>query len=88
MRRTFLCNRVVTITITAAALAVGLRAQSAANADAEFLRKAYDTYRAQQKSSPHATVPWQYLGPRNISGRATDIAVADRATGRRICSTH
>ena len=63
--------------------AAGLRAQSAP-ADAEFLRKAYDTYRSMQKSSPHATVPWQYLGPKNISGRATDIAVADRAAGRRI----
>ena len=30
-------------------------------------------------------VPWQYLGPTNISGRATDIAVADR--GRRAAST-
>ena len=35
-------------------------------------------------SSPYAPIPWQYLGPTNISGRATDIAVADARSGRRI----
>src|SRR5215210_6932452 len=65
------------------ALVAGLRAQTAV-ADAEYLRQAYDTYRTMQKSSPHANVPWQYLGPKNISGRATDIAVAERPAGRRI----
>src|SRR5829696_5179967 len=65
------------------AVVAGLRAQTPV-ADAEYLRKAYDTYRAMQTSSPHANVPWQYLGPKNISGRATDIAVADRSAGRRI----
>ncbi|CAN5865219.1 hypothetical protein BH18ACI5_BH18ACI5_00920 [soil metagenome] len=84
MRPTFPFGRVLTVTIAAAALAAGLRAQSPAKADAEFLRKAHDSYRTMQKSSPHASAPWQYLGPKNISGRATDIAVADRAAGRRI----
>ena len=63
--------------------AVGvLSAQS--GRDAEFLRRAYETYRTMQTSSPYASVQWQYLGPKNISGRATDIAVADTAAGRRI----
>jgi photosystem II stability/assembly factor-like uncharacterized protein len=53
-------------------------------ADAEFLRKAYDTYRSMVQSSPHRSLMWQYLGPTNISGRATDIAVADRGTSRHI----
>ena len=35
-------------------------------------------------TSPYAPIPWQYLGPTNISGRATDIAVADTRSGRRI----
>jgi photosystem II stability/assembly factor-like uncharacterized protein len=69
--------------IAALALAAGLQAQSP-KADAEFLRKAYDTYRTMKKASPHASVPWQYLGPTNISGRATDIAVADSGGSRRI----
>jgi photosystem II stability/assembly factor-like uncharacterized protein len=63
-------------------------AQSAAPADAEYLRKAYDTYRSMAQSSPHAGVPWQYLGPTNISGRATDVEVADRGTARRIYAAY
>lgn len=63
---------------------VGLRAQSPARGDAEFLRKAHESYRTMQASSPYAGLAWQYLGPKNISGRATDIAVADSPAGRRI----
>lgn len=62
----------------ALALTLGIRAQGTAPADAEYLRKAYESFRALQQSSPYREVPWQYLGPTNISGRATDIAVADR----------
>src|SRR5688572_18877314 len=41
-----------------------LRAQQApVAADAEYLRKAYDTYRSMMQSSPYKGVPWQYLGP-------------------------
>ena len=57
---------------------------AAAKADADYLRKAYDTYRSMQRSSPYSRTPWQYLGPTNITGRATDIAVADRAGARRV----
>jgi photosystem II stability/assembly factor-like uncharacterized protein len=64
--------------------AVLLRAQAPAPADAEFLRKAYETYRSMAQSSPSRGVSWQYLGPTNITGRATDIAVADRGSSRRI----
>ena len=60
------------------------RAQAPARADAEFLRKAYDGYRAMREASAYSGIPWQYLGPTNISGRATDIAVADRGQSRRI----
>jgi photosystem II stability/assembly factor-like uncharacterized protein len=62
----------------------GGSAQSADRADAEFLREAYDRYRAMAESAPTRTVPWQYLGPTNISGRATDVAVADVGATRRI----
>ena len=80
-------SRIVTV---AAGLAARRRArrgpgaQGPRRADAEYLRTAYDTYRSMARSSPYAGVPWQYLGPTNISGRATDIAVADRGTSRRI----
>ena len=69
------------LAIVAAAAASG---QSPGRADAEDLRSAYDTYRSMQRSSPHAPLTWQYLGPTNLSGRATDIAVAQRGPSRRI----
>ena len=53
-------------------------------ADAEYVRSAYDSYRSMRQESPYRALRWQYLGPTNISGRATDIAVADRGSARRI----
>ena len=67
-------SRIVTVAAglaAAAALAGGPGAQGPRRADAEYLRTAYDTYRSMARSSPYAGVPWQYLGPTNISGRAT-----------------
>jgi photosystem II stability/assembly factor-like uncharacterized protein len=61
-----------------------VHAQPPAKADAAYLLKAYDTYRSISQSSPYRSISWQYLGPTNISGRATDIAVADRNGSRRI----
>ena len=63
-------------------------AQALAKADAEFARKAYDTYRSMQQSSPYRSLSWQYLGPTNISGRATDIAVAEKGGARRIYAAY
>lgn len=83
-RSTSAVVRLVILSLTTVALMAGLRAQAPAKADAEYLRKAYETFQSMQQSSPYKTVAWQYLGPTNISGRATDIAVADRGTSRRI----
>ena len=82
IRRSTLSRGVLVLAV--ALTAVVLRAQTPARSDAEFLRKAYESYRTMQTSSPHASVPWQYVGPNNISGRATDLAVADTPAGRRI----
>jgi photosystem II stability/assembly factor-like uncharacterized protein len=60
----------------------------AVTADAEYAREAYDAYRAMRESSPYRTLSWQYLGPTNVSGRATDIAVADTQSGRRIYAAY
>lgn len=35
----------------------------------------FDLHREMVESSPFSTLPWQHLGPTNISGRATDLAV-------------
>ena len=77
-RRAAVVGMLATLTVA------GVRSQSAQRADADYLRAGYETYRSMQRSSPHATLTWQYLGPINLSGRATDIAVADRGSSRRI----
>src|SRR5690349_18922057 len=53
-------------------------AQNTSKADAEFLRRAYDTYQTQRQASPTQAVNWSYLGPTNVSGRSTDVAIADK----------
>ena len=76
--------RLIAAAAALVAITGGLRAQTPARADADYLRRAYDTYRTMRTASPYASLAWQYLGPTNISGRATDIAVADRSGARRI----
>ena len=61
-----------------------VRAQQGQKADAEYLRDAYETYRSMLQSSPFRGIAWQPLGPTNISGLATDIAVAEKNGVRRI----
>jgi photosystem II stability/assembly factor-like uncharacterized protein len=72
------------IVALAAASITAFRAQAPASVDAERLLQAYNTYRTMATASPYRAIRWQYLGPTNISGRATDIAVADRQGARRI----
>ena len=79
----------VTIAVALLILISGLAwtapsAQSAQRADAAFLVVAWDKYQAMRQASPYRTESWSYLGPTNVSGRATDIAVADRDGRRRI----
>ena len=69
-------------------VATDLRAQQAPKADAEYLRSAYDTYRAMMHASPYSAIPWQPLGPTNISGRATDVAVSEKGGARRIYAAY
>ena len=63
-------------------------APSTVRADADYARAAYDSYRSMLQSSPYRSLRWQYLGPTNISGRATDVAVADRGAARRIYAAY
>jgi len=82
-QRCRLRRRVAGLTLVGATVLIALNAQSR-RADADFLRAAYDSYLSLQRSSPYASLKWQWLGPTNISGRATDIAVAQRGGTRRI----
>src|SRR4051812_34133812 len=61
-----------------------LPAQSPRRADADFLRQAYSTYQTMRRASPYGSASWSFLGPTNISGRATSVAVANTNVGRRI----
>lgn len=74
----------VLCTAVALTLEFPSHAQQSARADAEYLRTAYDRYRVLMQASPYRAIRWQPLGPTNISGRATDIAVAQRNGARRI----
>src|SRR5688500_13840592 len=69
-----------------AALAISVYTAPGASAqtrvDASAVITGYDAYRQMREASPTAGVPWQYLGPTNVSGRATDVAIADKG-GRR-----
>ena len=46
--------------------------------------KAWDAHKAMAQSSPYTAMNWSYIGPTNISGRTTDVAVADHGTSRRL----
>jgi photosystem II stability/assembly factor-like uncharacterized protein len=87
-RRSRVWRRPAVAGMLATLIVAGLIGQSAQRADADYLRAAYETYRSMQRSSPYASLKWQYLGPINLSGRATDIAVADRASSRRIYAAY
>src|SRR5690349_16717070 len=52
--------------------------------NADGLYKAWGTYQTMRQASPYRTATWQSLGPTNISGRATDVAVADVGDSRHL----
>src|SRR5436190_15674997 len=78
----FLAGLVASVAL--AVLGLHAQTQTPVKADAEFLRHAYDSYRTLRAASPYQTDSWSYLGPTNISGRSTDVAVADKDGHRRL----
>ena len=70
--------------VVVASVSVLLRGQGTTRADADYARGAYEKYRVMAQSSSYRGVPWQYLGPTNVSGRATDVAVVENGAARRI----
>ncbi len=75
------------VAVFAAALAFSLPtigAQAPADGDHTAHLKAWDTHVVMTQSSPYASMTWSYIGPTNISGRMTDVAVADHGTSRRL----
>ncbi len=50
-------------------------AQAPGATDGAFRLKAFLQHLALGEASPFKTIAWQFLGPKNISGRCTDVAV-------------
>ncbi len=61
-------------TITAAP--VGVDAQVNRTSATQRL-EAFETHSAMARGSLFGTLPWQFLGPTNVSGRVTDVAVVE-----------
>jgi photosystem II stability/assembly factor-like uncharacterized protein len=68
----------VCLLVLAGSLAVLVRAQApvAAGTDPQFRLRAFDQFQAMRQASPFKDARWQFIGPTNISGRVTDVAVA------------
>src|SRR5438132_9649790 len=77
-------SRKITLALAVAlATAVGT-AQTPPNAGADAHLKAYDAHVKLAAASPYKAIAWSWIGPTNVGGRMTDIAVADKAGARRI----
>lgn len=64
--------------VLAAALTAGVLAWSAAPLAQQAQPRNYDQHRQLAAASPFKDVAWQFVGPTNVSGRVTDVAVAER----------
>jgi len=78
---------VTLVTFAAAAFVIGfsaLGAQAPSDGDHAAHLKAWDAHEAMTASSPYRPMNWSYIGMTNISGRFSDVAVAERGSSRRI----
>jgi photosystem II stability/assembly factor-like uncharacterized protein len=50
-------------------------AQAKSSSDPELRLQGYEKIQEMKKSSPYKDMKWQFLGPVNVSGRCTDVAV-------------
>ena len=73
--------------LSGAALALGfsaLGAQAPSGENHAAHLKAWDAHKAMAESSPYKSMNWSYIGMTNISGRFSDVTVADRGSSRRL----
>src|SRR6188474_1456862 len=62
----------------------GIGAQTPPAGDHTAHLKAWDAHKTLAQSSPYKAMNWSYIGPTNISGRMTDVAVSDHGSSRRL----
>ncbi|MSO49214.1 MAG: hypothetical protein EXQ49_04830 [Acidobacteria bacterium] len=75
------------VTFSTAAFVIGfsaLGAQAPGDGNHAAHMKAWDAHEAMTTASPYRPMNWSYIGMTNISGRFSDVAVADRGASRRI----
>jgi photosystem II stability/assembly factor-like uncharacterized protein len=75
------------VTLSGTALVLSLSpigAQAPSGDDHTAHLKAWDAHKAMAQASPYKAMNWSYIGPTNISGRMTDVAVSDHGTSRRL----
>jgi photosystem II stability/assembly factor-like uncharacterized protein len=84
IRRTSLALAVAALSTAVLVTLPALDAQSPPASDHTAHLKAWDSHKAMAESSPYKAMNWTYIGPTNISGRMTDVAVSDHGTSRRI----
>lgn len=78
---------VIVFAVSCAALLLGFSsvgAQAPQGSDHAAHLKAWDVHETMTTSSPYKAMNWSYIGMTNISGRFSDVAVADRGSSRRI----
>ena len=84
-RRTALHVTFVALVVAAVAFSLpGIEAQAPSDGDHAAHLKAWDAHKSMTQSSPHRAMNWSYIGPTNISGRFSDVAVAVRGSAHRI----
>ena len=59
-----------------AAKSAAAAAQRVTSTDPALRLKGFEAHQAMKQTSPFKDLRWQFLGPRNISGRSIDVAVA------------
>jgi len=60
----------------AAAKGTAAAPQRVTSTDPALRLKAFDQHQAMMQASPFKDLKWQFLGPKNVSGRSIDLAVA------------
>lgn len=85
-RRTSFAVALVALSTAALAMlpAIKIDAQTPPAGDHTAHLKAWDVHKAMAQASPYKAMNWSYIGPTNISGRMTDVAVADHGDSRRL----
>jgi photosystem II stability/assembly factor-like uncharacterized protein len=84
-RRTSLPVALVALSVAALVWSFpAIGAQAPSDSDHTAHLKAWDTHEAMTQSSPYRSMNWSYIGPTNISGRFSDVAVAARGDAKRI----